>query len=50
MAVAWLLRLPRVTSVLIGASSTAQIDDCIGGTKNTAFTDDELALIDSILA
>jgi L-glyceraldehyde 3-phosphate reductase len=48
MAVAWLLRLPRVTSVLIGASSTAQIDDCIGGTKNTAFTDDELALIDSI--
>jgi L-glyceraldehyde 3-phosphate reductase len=50
MAVAWLLRLPRVTSVLIGASSVAQIDDCIGGTKNTAFTDEELSLIDSILA
>jgi L-glyceraldehyde 3-phosphate reductase len=49
MAIAWLLRLPRVTSVLIGASSTAQIDDCIGGTKNTAFTSDELTLIDSIL-
>jgi L-glyceraldehyde 3-phosphate reductase len=50
MAIAWLLRLPRVTSVLIGASSVAQIDDCIGGTKNTAFTQDELSLIDSILA
>jgi len=50
MAIAWLLRLPRVTSVLIGASSTAQIDDCIGGTKNTAFSSDEIALIDSILA
>lgn len=50
MAIAWLLRRPRVTSVLIGASSTAQIDDCIGGTKNTAFTNDELTLIDDILA
>lgn len=50
MAVAWLLRLPRVTSVLIGASSVAQIDDCIGGTRHTSFTQDELSLIDSILA
>lgn len=30
--------------------SLAQIDDCIGGTKNTAFTDGELAAIDRILA
>jgi len=49
LAIAWLLRMPTVTSVLIGASSVTQIDDCIGGTRNTTFSHDELARIDRIL-
>jgi L-glyceraldehyde 3-phosphate reductase len=49
LAIAWLLRLPTVTSVLIGASSVAQIDDCIGASRNTTFSHDELAKIDRIL-
>lgn len=49
LAIAWLLRLPTVTSVLIGASSVAQIDDCIGASRNTTFSHDELVKIDRIL-
>ena len=46
MALAWVLRDPRVTSVLIGASRWAQIDDSLGALENTDFTDDELIAID----
>ena len=46
MALAWVLRDPRVTSVLIGASRWKQIEDSLGALDNTAFTDDELAAID----
>jgi L-glyceraldehyde 3-phosphate reductase len=35
-----------VTSVLIGASSVAQLDDSLGALDNLAFTADELARID----
>ena len=46
MAVAWVLRDPRVTSALIGASSVAQLDDTLGALDNLDFSDDELAEID----
>lgn len=48
MALAWILRDGVVTSVLIGASKPSQILDNIGALKNTAFSTDELAKIDSI--
>jgi L-glyceraldehyde 3-phosphate reductase len=46
MALAWALRDPRVTSVLIGASSVRQLDENIDALTGLGFTDDELALID----
>jgi L-glyceraldehyde 3-phosphate reductase len=46
MALAWALRDPRVTSVLIGARTVAQLDDSLGALDNQAFSDDELAQID----
>ncbi|MFC4947797.1 L-glyceraldehyde 3-phosphate reductase [Pseudonocardia sp. GCM10023141] len=46
MALAWGLRDPRVTSVLIGASSVEQLDDSLSALDNLAFGDDELATID----
>ena len=46
MALAWALRDQRVTSVLIGASSVAQLEENIAATKNTTFSEEELAAID----
>jgi L-glyceraldehyde 3-phosphate reductase len=46
MALAWVLRDPRVTSALIGASSVAQLEANVGALSNLAFDDDELAEID----
>lgn len=46
MSVAWLLKDPRVTSVLIGASSVNQIKDNLQSLSNIHFSDDELKLID----
>jgi L-glyceraldehyde 3-phosphate reductase len=50
MALAWTLRLPAVTSTLIGASSVAQLEDNVRALQNTAFSDAELAEIEKILA
>jgi len=46
MALAWALRDPRVTSVLIGASSVSQLDDSLGALTGLSFSDEELARID----
>ena len=46
LALAWALRDQRVTSVLIGASSVAQLEENIAATKNTTFSEEELAAID----
>jgi L-glyceraldehyde 3-phosphate reductase len=46
MAVAWVLRDPRVTSALVGASSVRQLDDTLGALARLDFSDDELADID----
>ena len=50
MALAWVLRHPEVTSALIGASRTQQIDDAVGALQNLKFADAELASIEQILA
>ncbi|TWA80370.1 L-glyceraldehyde 3-phosphate reductase [Azospirillum brasilense] len=46
MAIAWVLRDPRVTSALIGARNVEQLDNSLDALKNTAFTPEELAEID----
>jgi L-glyceraldehyde 3-phosphate reductase len=50
MAIAWVLRQPTVTSALIGASSTAQIEAAVAALGRLEFADDELAAIDGVLA
>jgi L-glyceraldehyde 3-phosphate reductase len=46
MALAWVLRDSRITSTLIGASSSAQIRENVGALKNLSFSAEELAAID----
>ena len=46
MALSWVLRDPRVTSALIGASSVAQLEENLAAAGHSDFTDDELAAID----
>ena len=46
MALAWVLRDPRVTSTLIGASSSAQIRENVAALQQLTFTAAELAAID----
>ena len=48
MALAWVLRDTRVTSVIIGCSSKEQLMDCIGTVGSPEFTTAELEEIDSI--
>jgi L-glyceraldehyde 3-phosphate reductase len=49
MAIAWLLKDDRVTSVLVGASSTEQLFDNVGAIKNIDFSKEELHTIEEIL-
>jgi len=49
MALAWVLRGERVTSVLIGASKVSQLDDNVAMLKRLDFSADELARIEEIL-
>ena len=46
LALSWALRDQRVTSVLIGASSVAQLEENLAAAGHASFTDDELAAID----
>ncbi|HEU5086829.1 MAG TPA: aldo/keto reductase [Roseiflexaceae bacterium] len=48
MALAWLLRLPGITSALIGASSVQQIEENVAALDNLAFSEEELARIDEL--
>lgn len=50
MALAWTLRDPRVTSALIGASKVSQLEQNLAALSSPAFTPDELAQIETILA
>ncbi len=49
MAIAWLLKDWRVTSVLVGASSSEQLLDCIQSVRNTNFSSAEIESIDRVL-
>jgi L-glyceraldehyde 3-phosphate reductase len=46
MAIAWVLRDPRVTSALIGARNVSQLDDSLDALKNLKFSEEELKEID----
>jgi L-glyceraldehyde 3-phosphate reductase len=47
LALSWVLRDPRVTSVLIGASSVAQLDDNLDAISRLDFTAEELDAIET---
>jgi len=49
MALAWILKDKRITSVLIGASSVQQIDDNVDTLKNLEFSEEELNSIEEII-
>jgi len=50
LAVAWVLRHAGMTSALIGASRVSQIEEIVGALANLAFSPEELAAMDAILA
>ncbi|MGY5956073.1 L-glyceraldehyde 3-phosphate reductase [Kosakonia sp. BK9b] len=50
MALAWVLRGDKVTSVLIGASKTSQLDDAVGMLANRHFSAAECEEIDAVLS
>jgi L-glyceraldehyde 3-phosphate reductase len=50
LALAWVLRQPAVTSAVIGASKVSQLEDNLGVLGHLAFSPDELASIDRLLA
>jgi len=49
MALAWILRDKRITSVLIGVSKPEQVTDSLQAFRNTWFSQEELAAIEDIL-
>jgi L-glyceraldehyde 3-phosphate reductase len=49
MAVAWLLKDPRITTVLVGASSSKQLLESIGSLQNLDFSAEELSNIERVL-
>ncbi|MEM7455793.1 MAG: aldo/keto reductase [Planctomycetota bacterium] len=50
MAIAWILRLPQITSVLFGASKVEHVIDNCNAIKCQPFADDELAEIEELLS
>jgi L-glyceraldehyde 3-phosphate reductase len=50
MALAWVLRDPRMTSALIGASRVSQIEENVAALQNPQFSAEEIEAIDRILA
>jgi len=50
MAVAWVLRDPRVTSALVGTSKVQQVDDNVAALSNLSFSAEELRQIDDVLS
>lgn len=50
MALAWVIKDPRVTSVIIGASKSEQVTDSIKCLQNYQFSGEELNRIDNILS
>ncbi|MFN3490124.1 MAG: L-glyceraldehyde 3-phosphate reductase [Emticicia sp.] len=50
MALSWILKDPRITSVILGVSKPEQLTDSLQSLKNTSFSEAELQEINSILA
>jgi L-glyceraldehyde 3-phosphate reductase len=50
MALSWILKDPRITSIILGVSKPQQLTDSLECLKNTSFDDTELQEINSILA
>ncbi len=50
MAIAWVLRLPQVTSALVGASKVSQIENSVAALNHLEFSREELDAIERILA
>lgn len=50
MAIAWVLKDPRITSVIIGASKPEQVVDSVQCLKNLAFDKEELKEIEEVLS
>ena len=48
MSLAWLLKDDKVTSVIVGSSSVAQLSDSIRSLSNLEFSTEELREIDAI--
>jgi len=48
MALAWILRLPEITSALIGASKVSQIEENVAALENLHFSEEELKAIDRL--
>jgi L-glyceraldehyde 3-phosphate reductase len=48
MALSWVLRDPRVTSAVVGASSVQQLEDNVAAIHQTEFTADELDAVDAV--
>lgn len=49
MALVWILRLPAVTSVLMGASKVEQIEENVAALQNREFSADEIAAIEAVV-
>ncbi|MGE0076281.1 MAG: L-glyceraldehyde 3-phosphate reductase [Bacteroidales bacterium] len=49
MAIAWLLKKPQLTSVLIGVSKESQLNDCLLALNNLDFSNEELESIEQVL-
>ncbi len=49
MAIAWLMRKPAVSSVLVGVSSIEQLETNLGTLENIVFTPDELEEIERVI-
>ena len=49
LAIAWLLKDPRISSVLVGVSRPEQLDDNVAAVRNTTFNAEELQEIEGIL-
>jgi L-glyceraldehyde 3-phosphate reductase len=48
LALSWVLRDPRMTSAVIGASSVAQLEENLAAAGRSSFSADELAAIDEL--
>jgi L-glyceraldehyde 3-phosphate reductase len=48
LAIAWVLRDPRMTSALVGASSVEQLRENVAAVRQSGFSAEELAAIDRL--